>query len=169
MDRKGAYKNCVDWPVPLPMGSFAEPSNMRSTLATAHTELAPHTTLQWWSLQPASKQNAPGRWRDKKKTKSMRKVRLWLCRASPNRKPIMCCTMKSWLKQTAQLLWQCPCDSLFLLLEKNNCHSTTTASYPLERCLQSTVRSTVRYSTACSRSRWKDEGAALNTGQYGHW
>lgn len=52
------------------MGSFAEPSNMLSTLATAQTEVAPyHISVMKASIQPASKQNAPGRWQERGKKK----------------------------------------------------------------------------------------------------
>lgn len=164
MEKKGAYKNCVDWLVPFPMGIFVEPSNAQ----TCNLKL-PHTSFQWWRYTFIRRLNRMHLADGGKRKKRTRKMRLWLPGTSPNRKPTACCTMKSWLKQTAQLQWQCLCDSLFLLLEKNNCHSTTTASYPFNRCLQSTVRSTVRDSTACSWFWPKDVGALLNTGQYGHW
>lgn len=52
------------------MGSFAEPSNMLSTLATAQTEVAPyHISVMKASIQPASNQNAPGRWQEREKKK----------------------------------------------------------------------------------------------------
>lgn len=52
------------------MGSFFEPSNVLSTLATAQTQAAPYLiSVMKACIQPVSEQNAPRRWWDREKKK----------------------------------------------------------------------------------------------------